>query len=306
MDLQHLERFIVLAQERNYTRAAEKLNIPQPHLSAQIKNLEKELGVILFIRDRPLKLTSAGTIFLQEVEILLAQLKRTKYLTQRADRGEIGRLTIGINTSISNSLLPDILHKFKANFPDVDLVLQELLPKESQEKLINGSIDIKFENMQNLRDIDEQRFLTSEIILQEPLVMVIPANHHLAKKSQVWLRDLEGEDFVMPSHDSVPVLNASIQELCKQAGIHLQITQEATWMTTVLSLVAGGLGISLLPLNAANLQRKGVVYKEIQDSTILFELVIVWRCSNSSTILDNFLAVVREIASISNRTVSAH
>jgi DNA-binding transcriptional LysR family regulator len=300
MNLQHLERFTVLAQERNYTNAAKKLNIPQPHLSAQIKSLEKELGVELFIRDRPLKLTPAGTVFLQEVEILLTQLERTKHLTQRANRGEIGRLTVGINTSISNSLLPDILREFRANFPDIDLVLQELLAKESQEKLINGSIDLNFENMQNLRDIDEQPFLTSEVILQEPLIMIIPANHPLAKKSQVWLQDLDGEDFVMPAHDSVPGLNATIQELCKQAGIHLKITQEATWMTTVLSLVAGGLGISLLPLNAANLQRKGVVYKEIQDSTTLFELAVVWRCSKSSIILDNFLAVVREIASTSN------
>ena len=296
MDLQYLERFIVLTQELNYTRAAEKLNIPQSHLSVQIKNLEQELGVKLFIRDRPIKLTPAGTIFLQEVEILLAQLQRTKHLTQRANRGEIGRLTIGITTSISNSLLPNILYKFRSDFPDVDLVLQELLGKESRERLINGSIDLNFEDMQNLHNVDEQKFLAYEVILQEPLVMVIPANHPLAIKSQIWLRDLNDKDFIMPARDTVPGLNVTIQELCKQAKIQLQIIQEATWMTTVLSLVAGGLGISLLPLNATNLQRKGIVYREIQDSTALCELAIVWRCNDSSTILTNFLTVVRAVA----------
>ena len=296
MDLQYLERFIVLTQELNYTRAAEKLNIPQSHLSVQIKNLEQELGVKLFIRDRPIKLTPAGTIFLQEVEILLAQLQRTKHLTQRANRGEIGRLTIGINTSISNSLLPDVLYRFRSNFPDVDLVLQELIVKESRERLINGSIDLNFEDMQNLHNVDEQKFLAYEVILQEPLVMVIPANHPLAIKSQIWLQDLNDKDFIMPARDTVPGLNVTIQELCKQAKIQLQIIQEATWMTTVLSLVAGGLGISLLPLNATNLQRKGIVYREIQDSTALCELAIVWRCNDSSTILTNFLTVVRAVA----------
>ena len=296
MDLQYLERFIVLTQELNYTRAAEKLNIPQSHLSVQIKNLEQELGVKLFIRDRPIKLTPAGTIFLQEVEILLAQLQRTKHLTQRANRGEIGRLTIGITTSISNSLLPNILYKFRSDFPDVDLVLQELLGKESRERLINGSIDLNFEDMQNLHNVDEQKFLAYEVILQEPLVMVIPANHPLAIKSQIWLRDLNDKYFIMPARDTVPGLNVTIQELCKQAKIQLQIIQEATWMTTVLSLVAGGLGISLLPLNATNLQRKGIVYREIQDSTALCELAIVWRCNDSSTILTNFLTVVRAVA----------
>ena len=301
MDLQYLERFIVLTQELNYTRAAEKLNIPQSHLSVQIKNLEQELGVKLFIRDRPIKLTPAGTIFLQEVEILLAQVQRTKHLTQRANRGEIGKLTIGINTSISNSLLPDILYKFRSDFPDVDLVLQELLVKESRARLINGSIDLNFEDIQNLQNIDEQKFLAYEVILQEPLVIVIPANHPLAKKSQIWLQDLNGKDFIMPARDTVPGLNVTIQELCRQAEIQLQIIQEATWMTTVLSLVAGGLGISLLPLNAVNLQRKGIVYREIQDSTALCELAVVWRCNDSSTILANFLAVIREVAAINDR-----
>jgi DNA-binding transcriptional LysR family regulator len=297
MDLHPLERFIVLAQELNFTRAAEKLNIPQPHLSNQIKNLEKELEVTLFIRDRPLKLTPAGNIFLQEVKRLLLQYERMKHVTQRANKGEIGKLTIGINTSISNSLLPDILHKFRLDFPDVKLVLQELLAKESREMLTDGTIDVNFENMRNLQDIDEQQVLTLEIILQESLIMVIPENHPLAKKSQIWLQDINGQDFVIPSPDSVPGLNTTIQELFKQAGVHLQITQEATWMTTILSLVAGGLGISLLPLNAINLQRKGIIYREIQDITTIFELAVTWRHNNSSTILNNFLKVVREVAS---------
>ena len=91
--------------------------------------------------------------------------------------------------------------------------------------------------------------------------MVLPETHALAQKSQVWLQDLDGESFVMPSPDLVPGLYKTIWKLCQQAGIYLHITQEATWMTTVLSLVAGGIGVSLLPANVVNLQRSGVVYR---------------------------------------------
>lgn len=297
MDLHRLERFAVLARERNYSRAAEKLNIPQPHLSKQIKQLETELGVTLFERTRPLiTLTLAGTIFLQEVERILAQLEQAAQLAKRASQGEIGRLSIGINTSISNSLLPDILQVFQSRFPDVELVLQELLVKESQTKLMDGTIDVDFDNTQNLQNIDAQHALTYEVIRQESLVMVLPETHALAQKPQVWLQDLDGESFVMPSPDLVPGLYTTIWNLCQQAGIHLHITQEAAWMTTVLSLVAGGIGVSLLPANVVNLQRSGVVYREIQDSTALFQLAIVWRHKNSSKALYHFLAVVREIA----------
>jgi DNA-binding transcriptional LysR family regulator len=296
MDLQRLERFVVLAKERNYTRAAEQLNIPQSHLSKQIKQLEKELGVELFNRTRPLELTASGTVFLEKIERILAEVKQAKVSAQRASRGEIGRLTVGINTSISNSLLPDILQVFRRQFPDVELVLQELLVKESHQKLQESEIDVDFENVYNLQDIDDQHILMYEVIRQEPLVMVLPETHRLTHLSQVRLKDLDEEPFVLPSRDLVPGLHNIIRSVCEQAGVRLKVAQEATWMSTVLSLIAGGVGVSLLPANAMNLRRTGVVYREIQGQSPVFQMAIVWRRDNAMETLHNFLEVVRSVS----------
>lgn len=299
MDLQRLERFVVLAEEKNYSRAAAQLNIPQPHLSKQIKQLEKEVGAQLFNRSkRPLELTASGKVFLEEVERILTQVKRAKVSAQRASRGEIGRLTVGINTSISNSLLPDILQIFRERFPDVELVLQELVGKESRQKLLDSDIDVDFDNVYNLQDIDDQHSLTYEVIRREPLVLVLPETHPLADQTQVLLEDLDQEPFVLPSHDSVPGLYNLILGVCEKAGFQPKMAQEATWMPTVLSLVAGGVGVALLPANAMNLRRARVVYREIQGQSPVFQMASVWRRENTLQTLHNFLEVVRTVAKV--------
>jgi DNA-binding transcriptional LysR family regulator len=297
MDLQRLERFVLLAKKRNFSRAADQLNIPQSHLSLQIQQLERELNVRLFNRDRrPIELTAAGKVFLEEIERLLAQVDRAKLAAQRASRGETGRLIIGINTSISNSLLPSVLQIFRQEFPDVELVLQELLFEESRRRILEGAIDVDFENVHNLQDVDEEHPLTYEVICQEPLVLVLPEKHLLAHQATVRLEDLAKESFVLPSRDSVRALHYLTRRILAAAGVHPQVAQEATWMPTVLALVAGGVGVALLPANVMNLRRTGVVYREIVGLPPVFQLAMVWRRDNSSQILPNFIEVVRRVA----------
>jgi DNA-binding transcriptional LysR family regulator len=126
MELRHLRYFIVLAEELNFSRAAERLHMAQPPLSQQIRSLENELGLQLFDRTtRPLQLTPAGQVFLEKARQVFLQVEQAMLSAQRASQGEIGRLTVGINTSIANSLLPDILRTFCKRFPDVELVLHE-------------------------------------------------------------------------------------------------------------------------------------------------------------------------------------
>lgn len=295
MNLQHLERFVVLAKERNYTRAAESLQIPQPYLSKQIQQLESDLGAILFDRKKPLSLTLAGTIFLQEVEAILNQIKQAKTLVKRSVEGEIGQLVIGINTSISNSLLPLYLQNFREKFPDVKIILKELLVEDSQRMLQEGSIDINFENVRNLKK-SQDGSIQHEIIYQESLVVVLPQHHRLVHQRAIHLQDLDGEAFVMPSQRLVTGLYTIIRELCDREHIQLKVVQEATWMTTVLALVAGGLGASLLPANAVNLQRTGVVYREIPELEPMFKLAVTWRTQNGSQVLQNFLEIVRQVS----------
>jgi DNA-binding transcriptional LysR family regulator len=299
MELRHLRYFIVLAEELNFSRAAERLHIAQPPLSQQIRSLEDELGLQLFDRTtRPLRLTPAGQVFLEQARQVFMQVEQAMVSAQRASRGELGRLTVGINTSIANSLLPDILRTFRRRFPDVELVLHEQSSYQQLQELCDRKIDVGFVNLHHLQNIDENNNTFSFIpILQEPFVLVLPESHPLAAQTQVSLEALADELFILPPAHLPSGLYYQIVSLCQHVGFSPKVKQEATWMSTVLSLVAGGVGISLLPANAQNLQRTGVVFRVIKEQSPIFQMAMVWRRNDSSVILHNFLEVVREVIS---------
>lgn len=298
INIERLKRFVFLAEQEdiNLSHAATKLHIPQPHLSRQIQQLEEELGVELFIRTPRLALTPNGKVFLEKAQHLLRQVEQFQKLPKQVEDGNIGRLSIGINTSISNSLLPEILRLFRQQYPKVDLVLQEVLSKESRQRLKDCTLDIDFENLYNLQNVDRHHVLTYEVISKEPLVMVLPRQHPLANKSQVQLTDFANEPFILPCYETVPALHNMTRTACIEAGFHPNVVQEATWMSTVLGLVASEMGVAVLPANVMNLQRTGVVYRKIAGNMPIFQMAMVWRQDNDSKILSNFLNVVREVS----------
>jgi DNA-binding transcriptional LysR family regulator len=294
MELRHLRYFIVVAEELNFTRAAERLHIAQPPLSQQIQALEAELKVQLFERKkRPLQLTAAGQVLLTEARLVFATVERAIISTKRASRGEIGRLVVGANSSIANSVLPDILRVFRSRFGDVELVLRELTSREQVQELRSRVIDVGFDRLPN--ENENESDLSFLPILQESLVIALPEQHPLADQLQIPLKALADEPFVLPPPDLVPSYSQIIN-LCQQVGFTPKVVQQATWMITVLSLVAGGVGVALLPANAQNLVRKGVVYREIQGENLTRQLAVIWRRDDSSIILREFIAVTKDIA----------
>ncbi|MDJ0535876.1 MAG: LysR substrate-binding domain-containing protein [Xenococcaceae cyanobacterium MO_207.B15] len=242
IELQDLEYFIAVAEERNFSRAAERLYIPQPYLSNKIKALEKKVDVQLLNRKkRPLELTQAGQVFFKEACSILVQLKQTIELTQKMGRGEVGCLNIGFTSSIANSVLPDILNAFRIDFSKVELNCRQMASDLQIQGLREGQIDVGFfhpnHESRNYKDMD---FMT---ILEEPLVVVLPENHPLKAESKIPLQVLAGENFVLPTRQLFSGLSEQINLLFNKAGFVPQITQEATVMVTILGLVAGGMGI---------------------------------------------------------------
>ena len=299
LELRHLKYAIAVTQKQGFTNAAAYLEIDQGFLSRQIKWLEKKIGFQLFDRNqRPLKLTDAGNEFLQEARQILSQVERAIELGQRLSRGEKGRLTIGINTSIANSKLPDILRAFHEKFPEVELVLQEIASYDQIEKLRNQQLDLGFFHLHNLQNIKSNNddVLTFMPILQESLVIVLPENHRFVRRTSISLAALANEQFILPPHNLLYNLRDQINRLCVDAGFQPKVRQEAAWISTVLSLVAGGMGISLLPANVQNLQRSGVVYRSMQGQSPVLEIVAVWRSDRVSIILKNFLEVIGNLA----------
>ena len=299
LELCHLKYAIAVNDKQGFTNAAAYLEIDQGFLSKQIKWLEKKIGFQIFDRhQRPLKLTDAGNEFLQTARQILHQVEQSIELGQRLSRGEQGRLNIGINTSIANSKLTDILRAFHDKFPEVELVLQELASYEQIDKLRNQKLDLGFFHLHNLHIInnDNDHVLTSIPVLQESLVIVLPENHRFARRTSISLAALANDQFILPPNNLLYNLREQINDLCLDAGFQPKVKQEAAWISTVLSLVAGGMGISLLPANVQNLQRHGVIYRSIQGKSPLLELVAVWRSDNVSIILKNFLEVISNLA----------
>jgi DNA-binding transcriptional LysR family regulator len=290
MELRHLRYFVTLAEELHFGRAAERLHIAQPPLSQQIRQLETELGFELFHRTkRSVKITEPGQVFLGEVQQILKQLEQAIQMGRQTSRGEMGQLIVGFVSSSAYNILPTILRTFRNSVPGVSLELHELTTHEQLQWLRDGRIDVGF-----VRSPIEDDIFSFEVIFAESLVVALPETHLLAKDKSVSLRSLTNEPFILFPRLLAPGLYDLIISLCQQAGFSPSVTQEAIQMQTIVSLVAGGLGVAIVPESLQNLQRTGVVYKPVQEPTAKVAIAIIWRGNDTSPILQRFVEVVRE------------
>jgi DNA-binding transcriptional LysR family regulator len=297
IELRQICYFLAITEAgNNFSKAAEYLQIEQPPLSQRIKSLERKLKIELFDRKRkPLQLTETGRVFLAEIQLAVAGIDRAIITAQRAQRGEIGFLSIGIASSIANTLLPDILQTFCERFPDVELELRELTADRQIQELREHRLNIGFEVATNLHEPDNRlNFLP---IWEESLVVALPESHPLVDRSQIFLSHLADEKLILPSTDEFPFYQKFISH-CQQSGFEPAIVQnvKATWLVTILSLVVARVGIAILPSNVQNLQRQGVIYRPIQHTNLTRQISAIWRKNDSSTVLVEFLKVVKELA----------
>jgi len=291
MDLRRLRYFVAAAEELSFNRAAQRLRIAQPPLSNQIKQLEEELGVRLFERtSRGVRMTEAGETLLEEARRIFVQVDQTINLVRRVGYGEVGRLTLGFVPSASNEVLPPILHTFRHRYPGVELFLREMRPDRVVQRLHDKQIDVGFLYL----PLDDAS-LNIECVSREPLVLALAESHPLASKAQVELQALGEEPFILPARYPMPGLYGQVTEACRQAGFVPKAVQKDVWlMQTIVGLVAGGIGVALVPASLRNLHRRGVVYKSVYGLSPTVELGVVWRRDDPGVVLNLFLQAVRE------------
>jgi len=292
LDLRRLRYFVVVAEEGNFSRAAERLHMAQPPLSDQIKRLEAALGVRLFDRtSRGARLTAAGEVLLTEARRLLAQAETTAEMVRRVGSGEVGSLNLGFVPSASNSVLPPVLSEFRRRYPDVRLFLQEMNPDWLVAGLHEGRLDVGFFYLPF-----EDGALETRVVSREPLVVALPETHELALAEEVDLRDLAGEPFVLPARYRMPGLHAQVVGACREAGFEPEAVQNEVWlMQTIVGLVAGGMGVALVPGSLRNLIRTGVAYKPLSGLSRTVEMGAVRRRDEKNPVVRSFLKVVDEI-----------
>ncbi|HEY0756763.1 MAG TPA: LysR family transcriptional regulator [Ktedonobacteraceae bacterium] len=290
MELRHLRYFIVVAEQLHFSRAAEILHIAQPPLSQQIQSLEHELGIPLFSRTkRSVKLTPAGKAFLEEAKKVIAQTERAIKVAQQAHSGILGQLDIGFVGTAVTEALPIVLKAFRERYPLIKTTLQNLVTTEQIQALHEGKIQVGILHPPLL-----DAALNVEIILSEPMAVILPVDHVLATQESIELVRLRHEAFVMYPRAWNPGPFDQIISLCQSAGFHMQLGQEATGWQSITSLVAAGFGVSIVPASSQLLRNTSVVYHPLQGATPTFDLALAWLAGNDSPLLENFLQVARE------------
>lgn len=257
MNLRMLRYFTVLAEELHFTRAARKLSVAQPSLSQTIRSLEGELGVRLFARGtRQVTLTSAGDTFLLRARNILAELEHASDAVQRAARGETGRIRIGFVGLAALDLLPPLLRRMHARYPQISVSLFERSSEEQTRNVIDGSLDVGI-----VREPKSAASLASYHIVDDPQILAVPADHPLARYKTIALRDLKTESFILFPRKEGTAMYDRIIGACAKAGFSPRVTQEATMMTTTIGLVAAKRGIAIVPSVASKIRHADVVYR---------------------------------------------
>ena len=290
MDTRKLNVFIAVAEELHFGRAARRLHISQPPLSALIRTLEADLGVRLFQRtSRRVEMTEAGRVLLDEARTILERIEEARRRTVEADGGERGALTIGFITPVIYTLFPNLLREFRTRFPNVRLTLREAMADVQLAELERGTLSAGFLAAPGLR-----AHLSQLTILREPLVAALPAAHPLAHgRGPLRLARLKTEPFVLFPRPSAPGLFDDIVAFCRSAGFSPRVEQEALQSQTIVGLVSAGLGVAIVPASIRNLDRPGVVYRPFKERPPQLETVLAWRRDAVSRALRNFVATAQ-------------
>jgi DNA-binding transcriptional LysR family regulator len=293
MELRQLRCFVAVAEELHFGRAARRLNISQPPLTRTILQLEKELEVALFERTkRRVELTPAGQVLLAKAGQILSLADRAAHEVRRAVQGHVGILSVSFVGSALFGILPGILREMRLRHPEVEVELHEMATDQQVAALLERRTHAAF-----IRPGIVHPELESRSLLEEELVVALPIAHPLARKARVSFGQLRNDPFVLFPRQTHGSLGNRILDLCLRAGFRPQVVQEALEMQTALGLVAGGLGIAVVPGGVRHLAWPGVVLKPLPDPAPTIELALAYRKDETSPILPHFAALVARMSS---------
>lgn len=290
MELRQLRYFIAVAEELHFGRAAQRLHLAQPALSRQIQNFEHELEIqLLFRTKRRVQLTAAGAVMLDQARSVLTRAEQAVRAAQLAARGRTGWLGVGFVGSATYDMLPASLKLFRQRSPGVEVTLSEMTTAEQVQALHEKRIHVGF-----VRPPVRAEGLALETIAREPILVALPRGHRLAHRATIPLRSLAGEEFILHPREPRPSWVDYVIGLCREAGFEPNVVQETMEVQTSISLVAGGVGIAVVPGAVAKMPRRGVVYRRLSRPSPMTELIAAYRQDELSPVLRDFLAVVRE------------
>lgn len=293
MDLRQLRQFVAVAEERSFRRAAERLHVSQPPLTVAVQRLESEIGVQLLERSRQgVRLTPAGDAFLQEARSTLAHARLSMEMAQRAASGKTGTLRLSFVPSAGLGVVPRLLRQFREHHADVKLILRGETTSQQLAALAQGSADLGIV----VPPLRESRPLRVQILCEQELVLAVPGTHPLAGAQRVQLRHVAQEDFVGLPVLEGPGFEGVVMAACQDAGFIPRLAQTAPQMQSVLALVAGGLGVALVPQAMRSVAVENVSYLQVRarSAPVRYALGLAWNPANPNPALAAFVSTAQQ------------
>jgi DNA-binding transcriptional LysR family regulator len=285
MELRHIRSFLSIAETLHFGRTAELIHISQPALSLQIRALEEDVGVRLFERNRrKTTLTAAGAAFRDDAATALSQLEQAIRRARLAASGKLGLLRIGFVSTAGTEIVPNIVRQFRKSNPEVEFSLRNILTAEQVQMLESGSLDVGFLRL----PIGGHSALDVVTVHRERFVLVVPSSHKLAERKRVRLREVAGEAFVMYERTYAPGFHDLIYGIFRDARIAPNVSQTAVEIPMLISLVASGMGISILPASTVKHSVASVVACGILDRIPKVEIGIAVSKRFRAAVVDNF------------------
>ncbi len=290
MELRHLRYLCAVAEYGTFREASRHLHVSQSAISEQIADLEGELGGSLLERgQRSTRLTAPGRVFLEEAKKTLAQAERAADMMRRSMAGQEGSLAIGFFLWGAGNFFASIIREYRKLHPEVKLTLFEMHAQVQMPALLDHRIDVGF-----TRPLEPpyDTILRAELLYNDPVVALLPKDHPLTR-GPVQLSALAGERFVMCERAITPVLFDSVVALCSSAGFSPNIVNTSPSWPGVLTLVASGEGVALVPAGVHHLRTPGLAFVDILPRTTHVGLSMAWHPQNESPVVRDFLRLVR-------------
>ena len=294
MELRHLRYFIAVAEQLNFSRAAKQLNIAQPPLSRQIRQLEDDIGVQLLARTkRQVELTNAGRVFLEEARKLILQAGHATEVARRAQKGESGAIKIGIASGMGGMVGRVVAHHCQ-RFPEVDIECRDIFSTIQNEALRKRDIDVGF-----LRPPVDQVNLRCEMLFEERFFVVLPKTHPMAKRRALRLKDIANEPLIIFNRNISSGLYERILDLYRKRGFtpHLTVTHAEAHEEGGTIMVASGKGIFIGVGAIVTRSVSGVEVSSmpLNEPDAKIEVYAAWRKGEESAAVVAFLDSVRRV-----------
>lgn len=292
MNFRQLTYFIAVAEELHFGRAAERLDMAQPPLSRQIKQLEEELGAILFNRGRSaITLTQAGERMLERGTSILAQMEDTRLEVRRLGQGAEGRLRIGFVGSATFGILPNIIRSFRANYPEVNLSLIPMNNAQLHRALVSRELDVAFARPA----LQDAEFVTREL-LEEKLILALPDVVDTGGRTVARLERLQTHNLILYPEYPRPSYADFVLDACEAAGFTVPMRVWCMDLQTALSLVSVGEGVCIVPESVSNAPRKGMKFLKIEPEIARTTLSVNYRLDEQGVHVQNFVKLAQKVA----------